>query len=89
MRAVAEMPCILSGLTPCDPAHIRFGFYGIGLKPGDNLVLPLAPHLHREQHAVGEALFWRAHLTTELLMSAIKALARERYKEWKEANDKR
>ena len=82
------MPCILSNKTTCDAAHIRFGFYAIGMKPGDDLVLPLSPELHRTQHAIGEVLFWRGHITSEVLMNALKALARERYAEWKKANDK-
>lgn len=86
LRAVREMPCVLTHTTPCDPAHIRHGFLGIAEKPGDDLVLPLAHHLHREQHTVGEKQFWWNSITQELLMTALKALARERYREWKEAN---
>jgi hypothetical protein len=32
---------------------------------------------------VGEVRFWREHVTDELLMRALKALAREMYREWK------
>lgn len=81
------MPCVLTGATVCDPAHIRSGWHVMGVKPPDDLVLPLRSILHREQHVVGETSFWVAHITPHLLMIALKALARERYREWKEAND--
>ena len=84
--AVTEMPCILTGTMPCDPAHIRYGFFAKGVKPGDDLILPLSANLHRLQHAIGEKRFWLTHVTPETLMEAIKALARERYATWKLAN---
>lgn len=89
LRAVAEMPCILTGKTPCEPAHFRHGTNALGVKPGDDLVFPLRPYLHREQHVIGERGFWLAHMTVDLMAAALKALARERYAEWKKANDKR
>lgn len=86
LRAVAEMPCILTGKTPCEAAHLRHGVHAMGVKPGDDLTLPLAVHLHREQHAIGERHFWRFHMTDDLMMGALQALAREWYRQWKEAN---
>ena len=30
----------------------------MGLKPDDDLVLPLSPELHKLQHQIGEKKFW-------------------------------
>lgn len=93
IEQVREMPCVLTGTSPCDPAHIRWGLGGgASMKPGDDRVLPLAHELHRAQHGMSEARFWRSvfddrtrgvnpTLTTELLMRALIAYARERYRE--------
>lgn len=86
LRAVAEMPCILTGRTPSEPAHIRYGIFVSGQKPGDDRVLPLAPELHRLQHSIGEVLFWQTRITPEIIMEALLALAREHYAIWKELN---
>lgn len=89
LDAVREMPCVLtycqsSEILSVVPAHIRWGGSGgIGLKPSDDHVLPLRADLHNEQHRVGEVPFWREHITDELMMRALKALAREMYQEWK------
>jgi hypothetical protein len=83
------LPCVLTHCVSSDilsvvPAHIRHGLGGgISLKPGDDTALPLRADLHNEQHRVGEVRFWREHVTDELLMRALKALAREMYREWK------
>jgi hypothetical protein len=85
LDAVREMPCILSGLVPSDPAHIRFGGGGgMGMKPPDNHVLPLAPHLHREQHQIGERAFWLDAMANHhgLLEMALIALAEKVHREW-------
>ena len=90
---VREMPCVLTGATPCDPAHIRWGLGGgASLKPGDDRVLPLRHDLHQMQHGMSEASFWHEavagrillaspRMATELLMRGLIALARKRYRE--------
>ena len=50
--------CLITGAEMPDGAHIRHGFYGMGIKPGDDLIIPLAHRLHAEQHQVGEERFW-------------------------------
>lgn len=56
--AVAGALC--SGKT--EAAHVRGGTDGgMGMKPGDNWVIPLCQDHHRGQHAVGEAAFEKAH----------------------------
>ena len=54
-----KLPCVVCLKSPCDAAHIRIGFIGIGIKPGDDRVLPLCREHHSEQHQVGEKTFWR------------------------------
>jgi hypothetical protein len=84
VKAVRHQPCVLTHGTPSDPSHLRFRLGGgAGYKPPDDRILPLAPALHRQSHGGnGELAFWRAHLTDELLMDALIALAEKRYRLW-------
>lgn len=42
-----------------EAAHIRNGTDGgVGLKPGDNFVVPLCESHHAAQHRMGEITFW-------------------------------
>ena len=73
------------------PAHIRHGFSGgMGLKPPDNLALPLCHACHALQHDIGELDFWRrAYPGTGAISQDMGALwakkcAEWRYKGWKE-----
>lgn len=84
LNAMRDFDCVISGSSPCDPAHIRYGLQGgIGLKPPDDHALPLAPALHAAQHQTGEIRFWRQSVTDDLLMRALVALAEKIYAEWK------
>lgn len=88
MKWVRQQPCIITGRTgeDIDPAHIRHGLGGgMGLKPSDDLVLPVVHAMHAKQHSLGEETFWFRAVVEDrdLLMRAIKALAREQYREWK------
>lgn len=78
------MDCCLTGTPgPNDPAHIRYGLGGgMGMKPGDDLVLPLTHNLHQIQHQIGEVTFWTKYLSQnpDLLMKCVKAYARELYR---------
>ena len=56
---IRELPCIISGYTPCDPAHLSFGIGGMGLKSPDTFVVPLKHELHQLQHGMGEISFWK------------------------------
>lgn len=41
-----------------EAAHVRRGGDGgTGMKPGDDRVIPLCTHHHREQHQIGESTF--------------------------------
>lgn len=78
-------PCCLTGLTPVDAAHIRYGneFYdkrptGMGEKPDDKWCLPVVRSKHTEQHSMNEQEFWRKHNIDPL------ALAQRYYAEYLE-----
>lgn len=56
---IRQLPCIVCGLIPSDPAHIRSGTDGgTGVKSGDRYTLPLCRFHHAEQHSVGELTFY-------------------------------
>lgn len=69
-------------------AHIRFGSEGgMGLKPADNLVLPLCWECHAKcDQKKGEAAFWLDVFKNDPwgMMNFVKAGARERYREWQD-----
>lgn len=84
LAEVREMECCVTATPgPSDPAHIRYGLGGgMGMKPGDDCVLPLKHDLHQIQHQVGEVVFWAKYLpmNPDLLMKCVKAYARELYR---------
>ena len=62
---IHELPCVVSGRTPVEAAHIsyaepRYGKLGRGKsqKESDRWCLPLAPAEHIRQHAMGERAYW-------------------------------
>ena len=54
-----EHRCLITGAEHPDPAHIRHGFLGAGMKPDDYYIIPLKHDLHQRQHQVGEISFWQ------------------------------
>jgi len=81
-----EQPCVFTGRSPRDPAHIRMGADGgMGMKSSDFYALPVCPEYHRDQHQHGEATFWVRMMNehTEAVMALIRDGARWRYEEWK------
>lgn len=49
--AVRSIPCVVTGNPDGnDPAHIRYGCLSGGMKPADDLVLPLRHDIHVDQH---------------------------------------
>jgi hypothetical protein len=71
------LPCVVTGSSPVEAAHIRYGskiwgkpISGIGTKPDDRWCLPLSPDKHREQHSGSEAAFWKAHGIEPLVTAA-------------------
>lgn len=82
-----KMRCILTLESNPDPAHIRYGCFSMGAKPGDDLVLPLSRASHERQHSVGEVTFWLTQFNEnpDFAMKCLKAYAREQYREYKES----
>lgn len=81
--------CVLTGhaateYDAVDPAHI--GTYGKGLKTDDE-ALPLLHSLHARGHNGGEIKLFREHAPNWLIRDALRAYARERYREWLESGD--
>lgn len=78
--------CILTGMTgsdfdAIDPMHI--GTAGRGMKSPDDEVLPVIHSLHVQAHSYGEITMLRHNAPDDVLRAAFRALAREKYAEWK------
>jgi hypothetical protein len=79
--------CILCGLhghdyDVVDPCHI--GTAGKGIKSPDNEALPIRHMFHQEMHSKGEISTLRRLLPDDVLRLALRAYAREMYREWKD-----
>lgn len=82
-----DEPCILTGQKgsaqeTVDPAHI--GTLGKSIKSSDDEALPLLHRYHAEGHQIGEMTMFRRYLPTDVLRAALRAYARELYREWKQ-----
>lgn len=63
---VRMLPCVVcKNNIQTEAAHIRYGFMRAGKrptggaeKPDDDWTIPLCGKHHREQHELGEAIFW-------------------------------
>lgn len=59
LRFISQLPCCISGRQgETQAAHIRSGCFSLGLKPGDNFVIPLSVSEHRLQHEIGEEKYY-------------------------------
>ena len=66
---IRGLPCVVCGNNiQTEAAHVRFAdpraakvSAGLGRKPDDEWTVPLCGEHHREQHAGGEAIFWKRH----------------------------
>lgn len=64
LQFVSTLPCVITGKQGSVQAcHIRSGnSAGMGLKSGDNSVLPMDYEVHARQHAAGsEVKFWEQY----------------------------
>lgn len=71
---------MLTGSVYPDGAHVRYGWFAAGMKPPDDRIIPLAHHLHLEQHTTGEVTFWAKHfdeIPEALRMQAIEDVKEE------------
>ena len=77
LKWIRGLPCcVCSNNTSTEAAHIRFGEpraakrpTGIGEKSDDRWALPLCSHGHREQHSMGERVFWRLQNVDPIFLS--------------------
>lgn len=61
---VREQPCLICGVSPCDPHHLNMqGKHsgGMGLKTSDYRTVPLCREHHSEYHSRGRASFEIRH----------------------------
>ncbi|WP_454917353.1 hypothetical protein [Xanthobacter sediminis] len=74
LNLVRDLPCLITEALPTaarrnDAAHVRYSSAlfgkvnpGVGAKPDDRWVVPLAPHVHQgnreAQHSNGEEYWW-------------------------------
>ena len=56
---IAWQPSIVSGLRPCENAHVRNG--GMGRKADARWIVPLTAAEHRELHKIGVATFSKTY----------------------------
>ena len=63
LRSVAQQPCLVCGRTPAQAHHLKFiEPRGLGLKPSDDLAVPLCRIHHRALHDQGdEPSWWQQH----------------------------
>lgn len=83
---IKTQPCVITGLRgdeqeTVDPMHI--GTAGKGLKSSDDEILPVAHRYHAAGHQKGEMSMFRNAAPDGLLRAALRAYAREMYREWK------
>ena len=84
-----EQPCIITGFAgneneAVDPAHI--GQAGMGAKSSDDEALPVRHSIHQLMHDKGELKIYREQMPDWLLREALRAYAREFYRNWKDDN---
>lgn len=74
-RFIASLPCLITGATDTQCAHIRKGNGGgMGYKPSDCCCVPLSCAQHALQGERGEIVYWKPYGGTELATNLAKAL---------------
>ena len=69
LQKIRKMPCIITNnigencnIHPVHAHHLTYAFGGgMGLKVGDDNVVPLCWTHHQLLHSVGERSFWKTH----------------------------
>ncbi len=85
LLAQRDMPCVYSGSSEVEAAHIRLGSHaGLAQKPDDWLTISLAANLHRQQHSQGELSFHlqMANEYPHTLMEMVRSYAKMRCVTW-------
>lgn len=82
--SLRDEPCIVTGRRSTDSESVvaaHIGTAGRGVKAGDDCALPIANSIHQKMHQHGEITVLRALLPDDVLRAALRALAREMYRE--------
>lgn len=65
---IRQLPCVITGTRPVDPAHLRAGNrllgkreVGVAEKADDKWTTPLSRAAHDEQHSMNELIWWRSY----------------------------
>ena len=77
-------PCIVTGRRATESESVvaaHIGTAGRGLKIDDDCALPIINSIHQQMHQRGEITVLRALLPDDVLRAALRALAREMYRE--------
>jgi hypothetical protein len=77
LKFIRSLPCLVSGdNVTVEAAHVRMSDAriakvnpGVGQKPHDFYVVPLAGIFHREQHGMNERLFWDQRMIDPVLVA--------------------
>ena len=78
-RWVAELPCLVCSMTPCENAHTRND--GMGRKGPYTTIVPLCGAHHRESHAIGVRSF-EAKYTRPLIGRTLESWAETVERAW-------
>ena len=81
---VRGLPCIITGQSPCDPHHLKMGWFTKGRKPPDDWVVPLIHSEHDKLHRMSDVAYWRdvfardKQFVAEIMKLAARAMYLER-----------
>lgn len=70
-RFIASLPCVKTGKSECQAAHVRAGYLGMGIKPPDSRCVPLNWEEHAIQHKIGERYFWGDDLDKAIWLAGL------------------
>ncbi len=85
--SLREERCLITGRradSECSVVPSHVGTLGKSLKTPDHEAIPIRADMHHLLHNMGEPSFYRAHLRDDVLVAAVRALAREDYRRWKQ-----
>ena len=61
LKAIAQLPCVITGGQAQVHHCIGHGISGMGLKAGDEFAFPLSPEEHDKLHRYGWKVFEKTH----------------------------
>lgn len=72
------LPSVISGRTPCEACHIRYGDAtrrkknsAKSMRPDDFWCVPMTAEEHRSQHSTNEFAWWQAHGIDPLAIASL------------------